>query len=88
MQGSAMRQTDLRPILSLPVNPDESWEFGVVPMAELFGLTPSRGQFGEEVALVLWRSSSTERCREGGWIDLRDPCRIHSTHRPKNFGPD
>ena len=55
-----MRQTDLRPILSLSVNSDESWEVGVVSMAELFGVTLSRDQFGEDMMLVLWRSSSTE----------------------------
>ena len=55
-----MRHRDLRPILSLPVKSDESWELGVVPMAEVVGAKPSGDQFGKDLMLVLWRSSSTE----------------------------
>jgi tetratricopeptide (TPR) repeat protein len=59
-QGTAVRHPDLTPILSLPVNSDESWEGGVVNVAELFGIPPTKDQPGEGMMLVLWRSKSTD----------------------------
>lgn len=55
-----MCQNDMKLILSLPVNSDESWEVGVVAMAELFEPAPNNEQDGAEMMLVLWRSSLTE----------------------------
>lgn len=55
-----MHRHDLSRILSLPINSDEYWEGGVLAMADVFGMPPTKDQHGNEMMLVLWRSSTTE----------------------------
>lgn len=53
-----MNKPALKKYLSLPVNPDEVWQGGIVPMANLLGIPPAEDT--EEMAMVLWRSTSSE----------------------------
>ncbi|MGD9857461.1 MAG: tetratricopeptide repeat protein [Planctomycetaceae bacterium] len=53
-----MNTRRLKKFLSLPVNSDETWQGGIVPMADVFGVPPAAA--ADDVALVLWRSAVSE----------------------------
>lgn len=53
-----MNKRTLKKFLSLPVNSDETWQGGIVPMADLTGIPPAKG--AADTAMVLWRSTSSE----------------------------
>ena len=53
-----MNKHTLKKFLSLPVNSDETWQGGIVPMADVLGIPPAED--ADEMAMVLWRSTSRE----------------------------
>ena len=66
-----MREFDLTPITSLPVNSDESWEVGVVDASQLFPL-PAAPDGVESMMLLLWRSSTTEMIHGSSFLASPD----------------
>ena len=53
-----MNKRGLDKFLSLPVNSDETWQGGIVPMADVLGIPPAED--ADEMGMVLWHSTSTE----------------------------
>lgn len=53
-----MPQDTLQRFLSLPVNSDDTWQGGMVPMADMLDMPASDGL--AEMALVLWHSNASE----------------------------
>ena len=53
-----MNKRTLKKFLSLPVNSDEAWQGGIVPMADVLGIPPAED--ADDTAMVLWRSTSSE----------------------------
>ena len=53
-----MNKRALKEFLSLPINPDETWQGGIVPVADLLGIAPDEGV--GKMAMILWRSTSSE----------------------------
>ena len=53
-----MNKRTLKKFLSLPVNPDETWQGGIIPMADVLGIPLAED--ADEMAMVLWRSTSSE----------------------------
>ena len=53
-----MTKRGLDTFLSLPVNSDETWQGGIIPMADVLGIPPAED--ADETAMVLWRSTSSE----------------------------
>ena len=53
-----MNKHTLKRFLTLPVNSDETWQGGIVAMADALGIPPSED--ADEMAMVLWRSKASE----------------------------
>ncbi len=53
-----MNARALKGFLSLPVDSNETWQGGIVPMADMLGIPPAED--ADEMALVLWRSTSSQ----------------------------
>ena len=54
-----MNKPKLNPILSLPTNPDEIWEGGIVSAAEILEMPLDRGA-DDAMMMAIWRSSLTD----------------------------
>ena len=53
-----MNKRTLKEFLSLPVNSDDTWQGGIVPIADVLGIPPAED--ADEMAMVLWRSKSSD----------------------------
>ena len=58
-----MNKRTLKEFLSLPVNSDETWQGGIVSMADLLGIPGAED--ADEMAIVLWYSRSSELVHAG-----------------------
>ena len=71
-----MNQRALKRFFSLPVNPNEVWQGGVVSVADALGIPPAED--ADKMAMVLWRSGSSK-------LVHAEPISLTDENRLKNF---